>query len=317
MRTLAVLPVKSFGRAKQRLGEAVGASSARALARGDGAGRARGAGGACAGSTASIVVSRELRDRGRRASCTIPTRRGSRRRPLRGVRAAVERGAERVLLVPGDCPALDPAEVDALLADGRAGRGDRARPPRLGHERAADRAADGDRRRPSARARSPATPRSRTPPGRGCASGALPSLELDVDTPGDLEALRAALRARAPAARRARARCSSGSPARTRPDAGASLALALAGPAGGPPRRRPRRACSPAAPLDPPLGPADVLVDRAQGRLEGRGPRARARRRRARRPRPRARGRARQGPAPRPGRSSTRPPSCCAPTAAA
>src|SRR5262249_61373221 len=32
-----------------------------------------------------------------------------------GVAAAVERGAERVLLVPGDCPALEPAEVAALL----------------------------------------------------------------------------------------------------------------------------------------------------------------------------------------------------------
>ena len=33
MRTLAVLPVKSFGLAKQRLGEAVGADDRRALAR--------------------------------------------------------------------------------------------------------------------------------------------------------------------------------------------------------------------------------------------------------------------------------------------
>ena len=33
MRTLAVLPVKTFGRAKQRLGEAVGADQRRALAR--------------------------------------------------------------------------------------------------------------------------------------------------------------------------------------------------------------------------------------------------------------------------------------------
>src|SRR3954463_9742658 len=38
-----------------------------------------------------------------------------------GIRAAVTRGAERVLLVPGDCPALDPAEVDALLTPREAG----------------------------------------------------------------------------------------------------------------------------------------------------------------------------------------------------
>src|SRR3954471_19919841 len=34
----------------------------------------------------------------------------------RGIDAAVERGAGRALLVPGDCPALNPAEVMQLLA---------------------------------------------------------------------------------------------------------------------------------------------------------------------------------------------------------
>jgi 2-phospho-L-lactate guanylyltransferase len=33
-----------------------------------------------------------------------------------GVRAAIEAGADRALLVPGDCPLLDPAELDELLA---------------------------------------------------------------------------------------------------------------------------------------------------------------------------------------------------------
>jgi 2-phospho-L-lactate guanylyltransferase len=33
----------------------------------------------------------------------------------RGIAAATERGAERVLLVPGDCPALAPKELDELL----------------------------------------------------------------------------------------------------------------------------------------------------------------------------------------------------------
>ncbi len=32
-----------------------------------------------------------------------------------GIRYALERGFERAFLVPGDCPALDPREVDALL----------------------------------------------------------------------------------------------------------------------------------------------------------------------------------------------------------
>ena len=32
-----------------------------------------------------------------------------------GVQRALAEGIERVLCVPGDCPALDPAELDALL----------------------------------------------------------------------------------------------------------------------------------------------------------------------------------------------------------
>jgi 2-phospho-L-lactate/phosphoenolpyruvate guanylyltransferase len=33
-----------------------------------------------------------------------------------GIEAAISTGAERVLLVPGDCPALDPADLDRLLS---------------------------------------------------------------------------------------------------------------------------------------------------------------------------------------------------------
>ncbi|HET9073273.1 MAG TPA: NTP transferase domain-containing protein, partial [Solirubrobacteraceae bacterium] len=34
----------------------------------------------------------------------------------RGIADAVEQGADRVLLVPGDCPLLDPTELEELLA---------------------------------------------------------------------------------------------------------------------------------------------------------------------------------------------------------
>ena len=44
-----------------------------------------------------------------------PVEAGQSAAALRGIDAALERGAERVLLVPGDCPALDPDEVSALL----------------------------------------------------------------------------------------------------------------------------------------------------------------------------------------------------------
>ena len=52
-----------------------------------------------------------------------PAEAGHSEAALLGVAAAVRAGAERVLLVPGDCPALDAAEVGALLArDARAPR---------------------------------------------------------------------------------------------------------------------------------------------------------------------------------------------------
>ena len=97
----------------------------------------------------------------------------------RGIRAAVARGAQRVLLVPGDCPALEPEEVDALLAAAVA--------PAFG---------------PGSFARHAALARAA---GARVRVGRLPSLELDVDTPGDLAALRAALAERPGGAPRTRA----------------------------------------------------------------------------------------------------------------
>ena len=61
--------------------------------------------------------------RRRPPACTVvhdPVEAGQSAAALRGIDAALERGAERVLLVPGDCPALDPDEVSALLAPRRA-----------------------------------------------------------------------------------------------------------------------------------------------------------------------------------------------------
>jgi len=128
-----------------------------------------------------------------------------------GIRAAVERGATRVLLVPGDCPALDPGEVARLLAcpegavivPDRHGTGTNAlllAPPDV----LAPAFGPGSFARHAARAR---------------AAGAtvkvceLPSLGLDVDTPGDLAALRAALAARPGPAPRTRALLADTAPA--------------------------------------------------------------------------------------------------------
>jgi 2-phospho-L-lactate guanylyltransferase len=216
VRTLAVLPVKSFGRAKQRLGEAVGADQKRALARAM-VGDVLEALGRVDGLAGVIVVSAEAlgddlaaaSSKGRRFERAVelvhdPEEAGQSTAALRGVRAAVERGAERVLLVPGDCPALEPREVTELLAEpqegvvivpDRHGAGTNAlliAPP----EALAPAFGPGSFARHAALAHAA---------GARVRIGRLPSLELDVDTPGDLAALRAALAGRSGGATRTRA----------------------------------------------------------------------------------------------------------------
>ena len=221
MRTLAVLPVKSFGLAKQRLGEAVGADARRALARAM-AGDVLEALGRVERLEGVIVVSAEFPGAetaerpdarsGRRfapASARVevvhdPEEVGQSAAALRGVRAAVERGAERVLLVPGDCPALEPSEVTELLAEQAAGVV--IVPDRHGAGTNALLIAPPDAVEPAfgpgSFARHAALAHAA---GARVRIGRLPSLDLDVDTPGDLAALRAALAARGDGAPRTRA----------------------------------------------------------------------------------------------------------------
>jgi 2-phospho-L-lactate/phosphoenolpyruvate guanylyltransferase len=119
MRTIAILPVKSFGAAKQRLAAALGSASRQALAHAmvsDVLASLRRVPGVdavtvvtadrMAESAALGVGARVLRDTeqaGQSQAASI------------GIRHAVAAGFDRVLLVPGDTPLLDPAEVAALL----------------------------------------------------------------------------------------------------------------------------------------------------------------------------------------------------------
>ena len=115
-----------------------------------------------------------------------------------GVRAARALGAQRALLVPGDCPALDPPEVDGLLA--RA-----VRPPSA--LIVPDRHGTGTNALlltpPDALAPSFGPGSCQRHLGNARAQGIdshvveLPSLALDVDTPDDLAVL-ARLSDRAP-----------------------------------------------------------------------------------------------------------------------
>jgi 2-phospho-L-lactate guanylyltransferase len=112
MRTVAVLPVKSFERAKSRT--ALGEGDRAALAESMLAGVLR----ALAEARLEVVlVTREPRAVALAADATVvhdEHEAGHNAAALLGIDAA--RGADRVLLVPGDCPLLDPAELERLLA---------------------------------------------------------------------------------------------------------------------------------------------------------------------------------------------------------
>jgi 2-phospho-L-lactate guanylyltransferase len=117
--TIAVLPVKRFDDAKQRLGETLRSGTRRALAEAmltdvlTALRRARRV------DRVVVVTSEHGADALARAhdafSIRDPSEPGHSPAAAEGVRWAVEQGARRVLLVPGDCPALDPLEVDDLL----------------------------------------------------------------------------------------------------------------------------------------------------------------------------------------------------------
>jgi 2-phospho-L-lactate/phosphoenolpyruvate guanylyltransferase len=119
MRTAAVLPVKRFALAKQRLGASVADPLRLELARAMVA-DVLSALAATASIELTIVVTSEqsvalaatelhalvledLAEQGQSAAATL------------GIRRASEQGFSRVLCVPGDCPALDPLELEGLL----------------------------------------------------------------------------------------------------------------------------------------------------------------------------------------------------------
>jgi 2-phospho-L-lactate/phosphoenolpyruvate guanylyltransferase len=206
MRTLAILPMKSFGAAKQRLAPTLGSRSRQALAQAmfsdvlaslqrvealdgtavvtadpvaDAAARREG-----------VLVLRDTAQAGQSAAASI------------GIAHALAEGFERALLVPGDTPLLDPAEVASLLAAPRAvsivpdrhGTGTNAlvlSPP----DAIAPSFGPGSLKRHVAAAEAA---------GLSFAVAEVPTLMLDVDTGDDLAALTAALAKRpggAPATR--------------------------------------------------------------------------------------------------------------------
>jgi 2-phospho-L-lactate/phosphoenolpyruvate guanylyltransferase len=210
VRTAAVLPVKSFARAKQRLDEAIAGGDRAELAEAMVA-DVLAALAAVPEIDEVLVVTAEPRAAQAAASAgaTVvadPEERGQSAAAVRGIDAALERGAERALLVPGDCPALAPTEVSRLLARAAGEPSVVIVPDRHGSGTNALLLTPPAAVGPSFGAGSFARHAA-----RASAAGAtvkvcdLPSLGLDVDTPDDLAALRAVLGARPEGATRTRA----------------------------------------------------------------------------------------------------------------
>jgi 2-phospho-L-lactate guanylyltransferase len=210
MSTIGILPVKSFGAAKQRLSPALGAGSRQALAQAmfsDVLSSLRRVPGLDAVAVVTADRVAESAALGERVEVLRDTElAGQSVAALIGVRHAQAHGFDRVLLVPGDTPLLDSGEVAALLRralDGglgavvvpdRHGEGTNAlllTPP----EAIEPAFGPGSCKRHVAAARDAGVP---------CAVESVPTLALDVDTSEDLELLAATLESRrgyAPATR--------------------------------------------------------------------------------------------------------------------
>jgi 2-phospho-L-lactate guanylyltransferase len=123
MRTAAILPVKRFSHAKQRLGASVADPLRGDLARAM-VGDVLSALHRCASLELTILVTDEPQVAAAaryQGAIVVPNGAadGQSAAVALGIARALAEGAERVLCIPGDCPALDPAELDGLLGAGR------------------------------------------------------------------------------------------------------------------------------------------------------------------------------------------------------
>lgn len=199
MRTLAILPIKSFGAAKERLSGLLGRGSRQAVAQAmflDVLAALRRVQGidAIAVVTADYAAESAARNEGVHLLFD-PREEGQSEAVTIGIRHGVALGFERVLLVPGDTPLIEPGEVAvmleraeqeataAVIVPDRHGSGTNAlllSPP----ETMAPSFGDGslERHRSAAAAA-----------GLSHRVEAVPSLLLDVDTPEDMALLAEAL----------------------------------------------------------------------------------------------------------------------------
>jgi 2-phospho-L-lactate/phosphoenolpyruvate guanylyltransferase len=117
--TAAILPVKRFSHAKQRLGASVADPLRLDLARAM-VGDVLSALGECRSIALRIVVTNEgsVTEAARAQGAIVvedSAEAGQSAAVALGLARALEEGAERALCIPGDCPALDPHELEDLL----------------------------------------------------------------------------------------------------------------------------------------------------------------------------------------------------------
>jgi 2-phospho-L-lactate/phosphoenolpyruvate guanylyltransferase len=197
MTTVAILPIKTFDAAKQRLAEELDPSPRRALveamfsdvlvalrraklvdqmlvvSKDHGAQR-------IAGGYGAMVTDDE--DDGHNGAAT------------RGIARALELGMDRALLIPGDCPLLDPTEIDDLIARSVQSPSVLIVPDRHGTGTNALLLTPPDAMAPSFGAGShDRHTRNAAAAGVTAETVTVPSLALDIDTPEDLAAVAAQL----------------------------------------------------------------------------------------------------------------------------
>jgi len=228
VRTIAILPVKTFDAAKQRLGDTLGAGARQALAQAmftdvlASLRHVRGLDGIVVVTSDRIADSTALSHRVQ--TLRDDAQAGQSPAAMIGLGFALGRGFDRALLVPGDTPLLDPEEVDELLLDAE-GRGLAAVvvPDRHGTGTNAlllsppnaiePSFGPGSLERHLAAARAAGVPHDTAGPA---------SLTLDVDTPEDLGELASLLETRHGRAQMTRGALAQLDRARVRPKAAAS-----------------------------------------------------------------------------------------------
>jgi 2-phospho-L-lactate guanylyltransferase len=197
MATFAVLPIKTLAEAKRRLRHQLSPGQRRALVEAMFSDVLVALRRATAVDRVVVVSADRIAQQiaaGYGATVAADDERGHNRAATVGVREALQLGADRALLVPGDCPALRPAEVDALIARPAGPRSVLIVPDRHGTGTNALLVTP-----PDAFATS-FGPDSRKRHLEDAAAAGLeaevvevPSLAMDVDTPEDLEVLQETL----------------------------------------------------------------------------------------------------------------------------